>query len=99
MRFAGLGGLGAWSLDEGACRLAPLQASLNTTPVRDVSPAGEGRVWRLSRDPDEAVRDTDPERARALADAIVQQLIETTPNEIASLGRRPERLRRGLPLP
>jgi succinoglycan biosynthesis transport protein ExoP len=30
-----------------------------------------------------AVRDTDPERARALADAIVQQLILTTPNEIA----------------
>jgi len=30
-----------------------------------------------------AVRDTDPERARALADAIVQQLILQTPNEIA----------------
>ena len=30
-----------------------------------------------------AVRDTDPERARALADAIVQQLILATPNEIA----------------
>lgn len=30
-----------------------------------------------------AVRDTDPERARALADAIVQQLIKATPNEIA----------------
>jgi succinoglycan biosynthesis transport protein ExoP len=30
-----------------------------------------------------AVRDTDPERARALADAIVQQLIEATPNAIA----------------
>jgi len=30
-----------------------------------------------------AVRDTDPERARALADAIVQQLILVTPSEIA----------------
>ena len=30
-----------------------------------------------------AVRDTDPERARALADAIVQQLILQTPNAIA----------------
>jgi succinoglycan biosynthesis transport protein ExoP len=30
-----------------------------------------------------AVRDTDPERARALADAIAQQLILQTPNEIA----------------
>jgi capsular exopolysaccharide synthesis family protein len=30
-----------------------------------------------------AVRDTDPERARALADAIVQQLILATPNEVA----------------
>ena len=29
-----------------------------------------------------AVRDTDPERARALADAIAQQLIQQTPNEI-----------------
>lgn len=29
-----------------------------------------------------AVRDTDPERARALADAIAQELIEQTPNEI-----------------
>ena len=29
-----------------------------------------------------AVRDTDPERARALADAIVQQLILATPNEV-----------------
>ena len=28
------------------------------------------------------VRDTDPERARALADAIAQELIEQTPNEI-----------------
>jgi succinoglycan biosynthesis transport protein ExoP len=30
-----------------------------------------------------AVRDTDPERARALADAIVQQLILQTPNEVS----------------
>lgn len=30
-----------------------------------------------------AVRDTDPARARALADAIVQQLILQTPNEVA----------------
>jgi non-specific protein-tyrosine kinase len=29
-----------------------------------------------------SVRDTDPERARTLADAIAQQLIEQTPNEI-----------------
>ena len=29
-----------------------------------------------------SVRDTDPERARALADAIAQELIEQTPNEI-----------------
>lgn len=30
-----------------------------------------------------AVRDTDPERARALADAVVQQLILQTPNQVA----------------
>ena len=29
-----------------------------------------------------AVRDTDPERARALADAVAQELIQQTPNEI-----------------
>jgi succinoglycan biosynthesis transport protein ExoP len=40
-----------------------------------------------------AVRDTDPERARALADAIVQQLILTTPNEIAEDQERQEFVR------
>jgi len=40
-----------------------------------------------------AVRDTDPERARALADAIVQQLILVTPNEVAENQARQEFVR------
>jgi non-specific protein-tyrosine kinase len=40
-----------------------------------------------------AVRDTDPERARALADAIAQELIRQTPNEIAEDQARQEFVR------
>jgi succinoglycan biosynthesis transport protein ExoP len=40
-----------------------------------------------------AVRDTDPERARALADAIVQQLIKETPNEVAEAQARQAKVR------
>jgi succinoglycan biosynthesis transport protein ExoP len=40
-----------------------------------------------------AVRDTDPERARALADAIAQQLVLVAPNEIAEDQARQEFVR------
>jgi len=40
-----------------------------------------------------AVRDTDPERARALADAIVEELIHATPNNIAEDQARQEFVR------
>ena len=40
-----------------------------------------------------AVRDTDAERARALADAIVQKLIDETPNEVAEAQARQDFVR------